>query len=131
MGRHHRPGTGPQQDIGAPRQMSTAPGLRMSRFVVIACNHARRRIGLLDHYGKFHLACLVDGQGAAVGSELHGPRAAIGLHYLVSAPAGQRLEVEYLVLRMPRQELLDQLHAQPVPRQRSALDRLLLGAGSG
>ena len=77
----------------------------MCRFVVLEIAVSGRRITLLDSYGKYHVARLEPGCSARVGIDLHGPRAAIGLHFLVEARHGQRVSVVFQALCVARTDL--------------------------
>lgn len=109
----HRSRTGPHQ-IQA-----------MSRFVVLDLKASGHLITLLDSYGKCHQARLESGGSVALGSELHGPKAAIGLYFLVEAQSGRRLSVVFQVLCVVRPDPPALRHAQASLRRRLALVRSL------
>ena len=76
----------------------------MCRFIVLAVKAPGGLISLSDSYGQCHLARLDDRMSATVGSEWDGPRAAMGLHFLVEAQSGRRVSVEFQALRVARAE---------------------------
>jgi hypothetical protein len=97
----------------------------MCRFLVFELKVPSPMIVLLDSYGECHLARLASSMSLAVGSEMHGPRAAMGLHFLVEAHSGRRVSVEFQALRVARAELPAQTPVQPVLAGRAVVEHLL------
>jgi hypothetical protein len=94
----------------------------MCRFVIMNANATAHRLGLVDAYGKWHLVHIEAASSFAPGSELHGPQAALGLHFLVVGPTGQRLAVNFEAIGLTRESLMDRLHGgleivAPAPRR--------------
>jgi hypothetical protein len=82
----------------------------MVRFVVVESVGSGHLLGLLDSYGKCHLARIAMTAAVTVGCVLHGPRAAVGLHFLASGQTGQRLSTHFQAVGLGRQALIDELH---------------------
>ena len=84
----------------------------LSCFVVLGSHTNGQLLGLLDDYGRCHLVHIAAGAGlgAEVGSRLHGPRAAVGRHFLVSVQTGARLRADFELVGVSRQAVLDRLH---------------------
>lgn len=74
----------------------------MSRFTVLQTCTESRRLGLVDGYGKYHVACVTDGAMAVVGDKLHGSNPALGLHFLVTAQSGHTLSANFESVRVSR-----------------------------
>lgn len=85
----------------------------MCRFVVVDANTTGQWLVLFDAYGKCHLVRIATPVVKAIGWELHGPRAAMGLHFLVVGHSGQRLDGHFEALGVNRQTLHDWLHPTP------------------
>lgn len=100
----------------------------MCRFVVLDRKASGRLFTLLDSYGKCHVARLETGVSVAAGSELHGPRAALGLHFLVDAQSGRRLTVDFHALHVAQPERPGPRLPQPSPLQRPVADLARLQA---
>ena len=78
----------------------------MSRFIVLHTCDKSRRLGLVDGYGKYHVACVTDGPMAAVGDNLHGSNPALGVHFLVTAQSGQTLSTNFESVRVSRDAMV-------------------------
>jgi len=67
----------------------------MCRFVVMDANATGQRLVLVDAYEQCHLVRIATPVAVALGWEQHGPRAAMGLHFLVIGHSGQRLDSHF------------------------------------
>lgn len=72
------------------------------------------RLVLVDAYEQCHLVRIATPVVVALGWELHGPRAAMGLHFLVIGHSGQRLDSHFEALRVNLQAMQAVLHPTPL-----------------
>ena len=89
----------------------------MCRFIVVDADPTGRWLVLFDGYEQCHLVRVSGPTVAAIGHELHGPRAAMGLHFLVLGHTGQRLDGHFEALGVNRQAVHDELHPPPAPHK--------------
>jgi hypothetical protein len=94
----------------------------MCRYLIVDSDSTGRLLGLVDAYGHCHLARVLTPAAPARGAQLHGPRAALGLHFLAVEPSGQRLNAHFEFIGASRQAMLDRLHGAPHVRPGVAAD---------
>lgn len=91
---------------------------RMCRYRVLKTDLASRRFGVIDSYGKVHLAKSAASVPAA-GGQLHGPLPMMGFRFLVAEGTGYRYSCSFVQVNITEQELIDGLQERaPVHRAR-------------
>jgi hypothetical protein len=87
----------------------------MCLFIVVDADATGRMLVLFDTYDKCHLVRIAGPSVAAIGHELHGPRAAMGLHFLVLGHTGQRLDGHFEALGVDRHAVHAEWHPPVAP----------------
>lgn len=91
----------------------------MCRYLVVDIHLSGPQFGLIDGYGRYHLARALSHR-PLLDAVLHGAQAHAGLHFLVAVGTGLRYSANFEHVRVSRQEMHDRLRGPRVQPLRGA-----------